>query len=92
MHKSCFLWLDKVEKVRDILRCLNGPHFVHFVNLLKHKEIRTFDILFLEIFNAGLTLLYCYAPALSLCHVLIFFSILPLCVLLVHSLFYTGLL
>ncbi len=58
MRESCFLRLNEVEEARDVLGCLDGPHSVRFVDLLKHKEIRTSDVLFSEVFDADLTLLY----------------------------------
>jgi hypothetical protein len=58
MRESWFLRLDKVEQARDILRRLDGSHTVRFVDLLKHKEICTSDVLFSEVFDASLTLLY----------------------------------
>jgi hypothetical protein len=59
MRESCFLRLDEVEKARNVLGCLDGSHSVCFVNLLKHKEIRTSNVLFSQVLDAGLTLLYC---------------------------------
>ena len=59
MCELCFLQFDKVKKARNVLRYFNGPHSIHFIDLLKHKEICISDVLFLEVFDASLTLLYC---------------------------------